>query len=320
MINIISMIGMFRCFIVSIKHMKYITLWILLGLSGGVLLHCSSPANKEILYPAQQPDSIALPFLPGIVATDSLDFNSAFSPDGKTYFFSRSINRRYEILMSVYDGQQWSAAKSAPFSELAYSEADAAFAPDGTLYYISDRPRNKMDTIPDFDIWYVRQKDDGNWTTPQNLETVNTDSTEYYVSFSTNGNLYFASNKAGGLGLHDIYVSKRVNEIYTKPENLGIEINTPRMEHDPCISQDEQLLFFTSVDRTDSYGSADIYYAIKTPDGKWSQARNLGSRVNTETYEYCSYLTPDHKYFFFSSNYDVKWIAADFLPVRSRGL
>jgi hypothetical protein len=218
--------------------------------------------------------------------------------------------------MTEYDGEKWSEAKSAPFSELAYAEADAAFAPDGKLYFISNRPRNDKDTIPDFDIWFVQQKNDRTWSEPQNVKIVNTDSTEYYVSFAANGNLYFASDRPGGFGSHDVYISKLVNGNYTKPENLGVEINASQMEHDPWISNDEQLLFFTSVSRSDSYGSADIYYSMKKPDGKWGPAKNMGPRVNTATYEYCSYLSPDLKYFFFSSSDDVKWIAAEYLPVK----
>ena len=46
---------------------------------------------------------------------------------------------------------------------------------------------------------------------------------------------------------------------------------------------------------------------------KWMQAVNLGSTFNTKLYEYCPYISPDLKYFFFSSESDVKWIDYHYL-------
>jgi hypothetical protein len=278
-----------------------------------VLLQCTTARRENIAlpliaYPGPYPDSTALKFLPGIVSADSLDFNSAFSPDGQSFYFARSWHGKWRILVSRFSEGHWSDPEIASFSEKEYSQADATFGPDGSLYYISNRPRSSSDTIPDYDIWVVRQQNDGSWSAPENVAGVNSDSTEYYVSLAGNGNLYFASSRPGGLGDHDIYVSRLVNDQYTAPENLGASINGPQMEHDPVVSRDEQYLFFTSVDRRDSFGSGDIYFSKRSSNNQWSTAINVGSKINTPTYEYCSYITADEKYFFFSSNFDVKWI------------
>lgn len=84
------------------------------------------------------------------------------------------------------------------------------------------------------------------------------------------------------------------------------------------ISADERFLIFTSVDRADSYGSADLYFSLRLQDGTWSTPRNMGDRFNTDTYEYCPYLTPDQKYLFYSSAGDVKWISSSLLPWKTR--
>jgi hypothetical protein len=271
-------------------------------------------ARTSIDYPQPTPDSVALPFLPGIVSSDSLDFNSAFSLDGKRFYFSRSSHGKWMIYMTELKEGSWTKPGLAPFTETAYSQADPFISSDGTMFYISNRPRNAGDTIPDYDIWLIKPRGDDAWTEPENPEVVNSDSTEYYVSRATNGNLYFASNRAGTLGSHDIYVSRYVNGVYATPENLGPAVNSEHMEHDPMISPDEQYLIFTSVDRADSYGSADLYYALREPDGTWSPAKNMGNKFNTDTYEYCSYLTPDRQYLFYSTNYDVKWISTRHFP------
>jgi Tol biopolymer transport system component len=270
--------------------------------------------STSVSYPEPLPDSVAISFLPGIVSSDSLDFNAAFSPDGKRFYFSRSSKGKWMIYLTELSGGSWSKPVLAPFTEAAYSQADPFITSDGTLFYISNRPRHIGDTIPDYDIWLVRPQDDGSWTKPLNPEGVNSDSTEYYVSLSANGNLYFASNRAGTLGSHDIYLSRYTDGVYATPENLGPAVNSKHMEHDPMISPDEQYLIFTSVDRADSYGSGDLYYSLRNSDGMWKPARNMGKKFNTDSYEYCTYLTADNQYLFFSTNYDVKWISTKHFP------
>ena len=293
----------------SIKNIFLITIAIL-------IIQCGGGPGQEarISYPQPLPDSVAMPFLPGIVSSDSLDFNAAFSPDGKCFYFSRSSKGKWMIYVTKLREGLWSKPVLASFTEPAYSQADPFITSDGTIYYISNRPRHIRDTIPDYDIWFIRPQSDSSWTKPENLEIVNTDSTEYYVSLATNRNLYFASNRAGTQGSHDIYVSRYVNGVYITPENLGPAINSKQMEHDPMISPDEQYLIFTSVDRTDTYGNGDLYYSLRNSDDTWAPAKSLGSKFNTDTYEYCAYLTPDERYLFYSTNYDVKWISTKHLP------
>ena len=277
---------------------------------------CGSQDNVAVtlIYPNPLPDSTALLFLPGIVTSDSLDFNAAFSPDGKRFYFSRSSRGKWMICMTELKDGSWSKPQLASFSEPEYSQADPFITSDGTVYYISNRPRHAGDTIPDFDIWFVRPLSDSAWTEPENLMSINTDSTEYYVSLASNGNLYFASNREGTIGSHDLYVSQFVDGSYTTPMNLGPAINSDKMEHDPMISPDERYLIFTSVNRADSFGEGDLYYSEFTSQGSWEPAKNMGSLFNTPTYEYCAFITPDNRYFFYSSNFDVKWISTKHLP------
>lgn len=216
--------------------------------------------------------------------------------------------------MTELRDRSWSKPQPAPFNEDEYSQADPFITDDGTLYYISNRPRDDNDTLPDYDIWFVRPVNDTAWTSPTNLRAVNSDSTEYYVSLSKNGNVYFASNRSGTMGDLDIYVSEFINGKYTEPKNLGPSINSVQTEHDPMISPEETFLIFTAVDRPNSFGSADLYYSERKDDGSWTPAVNMGKTFNTDTYEYCTYLTPDNQYLFYSSELDVKWISARHIP------
>ena len=268
------------------------------------ILSCFNNGPISAFYPVPGPDTIAQVFLPGIVSIDTLDFNAAFSPDGKTFYFSRSHNRKYLILESKYNGEAWTAPVPSPLFDTSYSNADPFFSQEGDLYFISNRPKDPTDTTDDYDIYRLPK----NGQSPERLDKINSDSTEYYVSLSNNGNIYFASYRDGNL---DLYMSRKTDGQYEKPVNLGPTINSPADEHDPLIAPDESWLVFTSG-RPGGLGEADLYIAFKK-DGQWQLPRNMGERINTKTYEYCPNLSPDGKYFFFSSESDVKWISSKIL-------
>ena len=273
------------------------------------MLACTSHEEKNhshIPYPAPLPDTTALTFLKGIVSGDSLDFNAAFSPDGKSYYFTRSIRGQLTIYVTRYDST-WNTPVQVSFAEAGYSQADPAFGPDGKLYFISNRPKDASDTLADYDIWFVTPQGDG-WSSIQNLTAVNSDSNEYYISVAHNSDLYFASSRGGGLGQEDIYVSAYGEGNYGMPQNLGPAINTEKSEYDPGISQQEDMLVFASSKRSDTFGGADLYGAVRGKDGAWRPAVHFGSGLNTDTREYCPYFAPVGDYFFFSSQGDVKWI------------
>jgi len=276
---------------------------------------CDKKNDLSIPYPPPPPvDSIAA-FLPGIVCSsaDSIDFNATFSPDGRSFYFSRSQNRSWDIFETRYDGTRWTKARPIALGGVQYSEADPAIGPDGFLYFISNMPKDKADTLADFDIWFARPAPGGGWSKPENLSVVNSDSTEFYVSFARSGDLYFSSSRTGGYGLEDIYVSKKTAQGYSTPVNMGPQINSAFSDHDPCVWEDEGIMIYTSVERKDSYGEADLYYSIKTDDGTWSPAVHLRDKFNTPTYEYCSYFSPDYRYFFYSSERNVKWTPVETL-------
>jgi Tol biopolymer transport system component len=277
-----------------------------------IVISCGSDDKKDqpvsnIAYPGPPPDSIAISFLPGIVSTDSLDFNAAFSPDGKSFYFSRASNGVSKIFMTHYDGNKWNESVAASFAIDGAADADPAFGPDSNLYFISNRPSFPGDTLLDYDIWMVKREGD-KWSAPENVQYLNSDSNEFYISFSRNGNIYFSSSCKGGFGQEDIYVSKLENEKYTAPENLGSTINTDKSEYDPGIAPDEKMLLFASSKRDNGYGMADLYCAIPNEKMLWTQSIHLDTTINSATRDYCPYFSPDGKYFFFTSNKDVKWV------------
>jgi hypothetical protein len=271
--------------------------------------------SQTIPYPTPEPGIVPLVFLPGTSSQkDSLEFNSAFSPDGQSFYFSKSTDGQWDIYVSHHNGTTWGTPVLAPFSEKKFSEADPVFRSDGKIYFISNRPKDAGSKTSDFDIWFVAPLAGGGWSPPRNAVEFNSSADEYYISFSKEGDAYFGSARPGGFGSMDIYVSRRIAGRYLPPENLGPNINTAESEHDPClVSEDGNLLVFKSENRPDSLGEADLYASRRDRDGKWTPAVNLGRPINTRDYEYCCYLTPDRRFFFFSGELDIKWVDAAYL-------
>jgi len=91
--------------------------------------------------------------------------------------------------------------------------------------------------------------------------------------------LIFASDRPGGYGGSDLYVSKIEDGLYTTPINLGPEINSVGNESFPYTNAMGQL-YFTS-DKPGGIGGKDIYYSYNNKDGSWTTPINLPSPINS---------------------------------------
>lgn len=132
-----------------------------------------------------------------------------------------------------------------------------------------------------FDLYMSYDTPNG-WSEPVNLGgNINTEFWESSPSLSPDKNaLYFSSDRPGGYGGKDLYVSYRVNGKWQPAENMGPEINTAGDELAPFIHADNQTLYYTS-DGLPGYGGTDIYVMRKIADKKWSKPENLGFPINT---------------------------------------
>jgi hypothetical protein len=108
--------------------------------------------------------------------------------------------------------------------------------------------------------------------------------TKYWESFgfiSEDGNyLVFSSDRPGGFGGLDLYISKKQNGDWGPAVNLGPEINTPFNEDRPSLVNDGKTLFFASQDH-DNIGGYDIFKSELQSNGIWSKPQNLGYPFNT---------------------------------------
>jgi len=131
---------------------------------------------------------------------------------------------------------------------------------------------------------YKSTREDNKWTEPHKLgKNINSKYWETHACFCEDENkIYFTSNRRGGIGGLDIYVSTydRKNQEWGKPKNLGRQINTPYNEETPFISKDGKRIYFSSQGHK-GMGGFDIFYADKIGENKWSKPVNIGYPINT---------------------------------------
>jgi Tol biopolymer transport system component len=125
------------------------------------------------------------------------------------------------------------------------------------------------------------------WSPPVNLgPTINTGFNDAGPALSKDGlSLYFNSNRPGGFGGNDIWVSQRASreDAWGAPVNLGPTINTASNDDTPSFSRDGHAMYFNS-DRAGSFGLRDIYISRRTNthnDFEWEEPVNAGPGVNS---------------------------------------
>ncbi|MEO5642168.1 MAG: OmpA family protein [Bacteroidia bacterium] len=157
---------------------------------------------------------------------------------------------------------------------------------------------------PNTDI-YTADLNDGSWTPIRSLGDKVNDPIYWdsQPTISGDGNtLYFASNRPGGQGGIDIWMTKKgIDGEWGVPINMGPTINTQYNEKSPFIHTDSQTLYFSS-DGHPGIGGYDIFYSRADATGKWKEPVNLGVPINTTGDDVGFFVSTDGATGFFNSN------------------
>jgi outer membrane protein OmpA-like peptidoglycan-associated protein/tetratricopeptide (TPR) repeat protein len=149
---------------------------------------------------------------------------------------------------------------------------------DGKMLILSREQKDNYDLF--YSIF-----ENGKWTEPVSMgNSINSSADEKEASLSEDGNsLYFTSNRNGGYGKFDIYMSRKsASGKWGKPTNLGADINTSENEISPFIHPDGQVLYFSSDGyNEESMGGYDIFYSIKNANDTWPKPLHIKYPVNT---------------------------------------
>lgn len=154
------------------------------------------------------------------------------------------------------------------------NDAAVALSPDGNTMFTFSSNNDEGDL-------FMSTLNGTEWSKPVRLnKNINTEAWEGSCSITSDGRkLYFASERPGGIGGRDLYVSEKINGDWGPAKNLGPEINTVHDEDAPFIHPDGITLFFSSEGHQ-SIGGYDIMYSVKQ-DNKWIAPLSMGIPLNT---------------------------------------
>ena len=204
------------------------------------------------------------------------NFNPLISADGKSFAYMVSLKFYDAVMFSRLVNGRW----SAPVNITPELQSDGDFyisclSADGKLLFLS-----KDDHVTS-DI-YVSSYDGKTWSKAVKLnKNINTTDWESHGFISEDGNqLIFASDRPGGFGGLDLYISRKVNGDWGPAVNLGPEINTQFNEDRPYLINNGKTLFFSSQGH-ENMGGYDLFRSDLQSNGLWSIPKNLGYPINT---------------------------------------
>ena len=182
-------------------------------------------------------------------------------------------------------------------------EGGSSISADGlSLYFHSTRPGG----YGGYDLYVAtRESTEDDWGPAVNLgPRLNSGYHETMPGISADGlTLCFGSDRAGGHGNFDLWVTKRAtrNDAWGPPVNLGPSVNSSSPEYHPNFSSDSLSLYFAS-NRVEWFGRCDLWVTTRaTLSDPWGPAVNLGSTVNSSSADYWPSISADALSLFFAS-------------------
>lgn len=235
-----------------------------------------SADNRMLFFTARRPDSEG----------GKKDKTGAYYED--IYFAERQF------------GGNWKTAQNigTPINTNSH-DATVGLSPDGKslLTYKGISAKNG-------DILITKQNDDGTWQEPLSLEGINSEHHESSASLSFDEKtLFFVSDRPGGYGQHDIYVSywDEETEGWGAPTNLGGTVNTEYEEKGVFFHPDNRTLYFSSNGHK-NIGGLDIFKTVYDAEsGTWSDPENIGYPINTPDDDIYFVVTGNERYAYYSS-------------------
>ena len=278
---------------------------------------------KEMIKYAKKESELKkkiVPFDPKVVtgvSTKTDEYLAYISPDDKLCFFTRKVPLKSMNTVKVIDGERelfmvanrdntgvFNAGEpmSPPFNTTEDNQGGCTISIDNKFLYFA-MSRFEGGSQPNCDI-YVSQNDEDTWSEISKIGA-NVNHPVYWDSqptLSADGNtLYFASDRPGGFGGIDIYITKKdaKSGVWGVPQNAGPKINTNGNEKTPFIHSDSETLYFSS-DGHFGFGGMDIFLIRKNEKGEWLESENIGYPINTDADDVGFFVSSDSKtgYFF----------------------
>lgn len=249
-------------------------------------------------------------FAPGFVSTGIFERDVAMTPDGREFYFSAGFRAITTIMVTRLVNGAWTVPEVASFAtDPAYFYMEPCVSYDGRrIFFLTTRPRAGQAPKPGWgnnSIWAADRNADGTWGEPYDLgPPINGSDLTYFPSITRDGTLYFSRAKAAGKD-SAIYRSRLDGGRFQEPERLADSVNGAGLIYNAFVAPDESYLIAGVDGREDATTpkKANYYVFFRNADGTWTSGTNLGQAVNDPANtQHSPYVSPDGRYFFFSSN------------------
>ncbi|MES2765507.1 MAG: OmpA family protein [Bacteroidota bacterium] len=227
------------------------------------------------------------------------DFGATFSNNGRVMYFTSEReadnDARQKIFMSSGMGRP---EELSSMLNGGRNNGAVTLTPDGQFMIFA--AFNRAENIGRTDL-YSAEKVNGEWKNIKNLgPNVNSSEWDSQPTLSSDGTtLYFASDRTGGQGGTDIYVSRREGTGWSRATNVGATINSTFDEMTPTIGPDNSTFYFSS--NRPAVGGFDIY-SSRFLKGSFSRPVAFDEPINSDADEYFYTALPNSTTAYFSSN------------------
>jgi hypothetical protein len=233
-------------------------------------------ACKNAIQFKSNPVGFRKEFLGNGFSQGAINDNPAVSFDGNTIIYTERRGIVNSIFCSKKRNGKWETPNEIT-SEINAGEdcSSCSLNSDGTELFLY-KTENYDGSI------YSTKYEAGVWSPIRKLNrNINTKFYESHGAISSDGSkLYFTSNREGGHGGLDIYVSEKdAGGDWGPAENLGPAVNSEFNEDTPFITRNDSVLYFCSEGHN-SMGGYDNYKSFRTGT-VWETPVNLGFPVNT---------------------------------------
>ena len=254
------------------------------------------------LHAATHPHAIKVKRMPDEINRFGLQYFPVLTIDERTMIYTKRdsdhMSADEDIVFSMKTDSGWSVSKSISDQiNSDQNEGACTVSADGRILIFTSCDNGR--TYGSCDL-FISYKEGDSWSKSENMgAVVNSSSWDSQPSLSADGRtLYFASNRPGGFGKRDLWVTYNGEKGWTKPENLGEQVNRFLDETAPSIHASGDVLFFSSTSHP-GLGGYDLFYTRKQ-NNIWGKVVNISYPINTHHDEISIYPTPDGRYAFYA--------------------
>lgn len=241
------------------------------------------------------------------VNTELNEYFPSVTADGAYLIFTRDDAGEFfgdeNFYRSAWKDSAWQPAEPLTGVNTNLNEGAQAISPDGTWLVFTACNRDEVFPRGSCDLYWSQEKKDG-WTKPAPFsKAINSADWDSQPTISADGKtIIFSSRRPGGRGQEDLwFTSRQANGSWSKPQNLGPNINTGGKEQTPFLHPDGSTLYF-STDSLPGMGGSDLYFSRRQADGAWGPAQNLGYPINTKAHETALTVSLDGRTAYYATN------------------